>query len=159
MLDLSKKIDLRPFLYGRDAVMPWSFEAVAFDCPELVATVEVELQLVKDSTGFVIKGRLSGQGKVPCKNCYATLWADFEGDISEHYVVDSIGKEKDKAHQVELLAEDFYEVVNPLHPFDLWDVIRQCVILMLPTLKTCPFALDDCPDALTAPALEAPKHP
>lgn len=148
MNDTSKKMDLRPFLYGRDEQLPWVFESVVFDTPELVAEVEVNLRFIKESTGFVIKGRLSGKGKVPCQNCYATLWSDFEGDVLEHYVLNSIGKEKDKSHQVELLEEDFYEVVNPTHPFDIWDVVRQCVILMLPALKACEYPLDDCPDAI-----------
>jgi hypothetical protein len=120
-MDISKKLDLRPFLYGRDPQLLWHFDAVEFDTPELVAVLDVDLKLTKDTTGFVVKGKLSGKGKVPCKDCYATLWSDFEGDVLEHYVLESIGKEKDKAHQVELLEEDFYEVVNPLHPFDLWD--------------------------------------
>jgi uncharacterized metal-binding protein YceD (DUF177 family) len=149
--DISKKLDLRPFLYGRDPQMLWQFDAVDFDTPELVAFVDVDLKLTKDTTGFVVKGTLKGKGKVPCKDCYATLWSDFEGDVLEHYVLESIGKEKDKAHQVELLEEDFYEVVNPLHPFDLWDVVRQCVILMLPAFKACEFTLDDCPNAITQP--------
>jgi uncharacterized metal-binding protein YceD (DUF177 family) len=149
--DISKKLDLRPFLYGRDPQMLWQFDAVDFDTPELVAVVDVDLKLTKDTTGFVVKGTLKGKGKVPCKDCYATLWSDFEGDVLEHYVLESIGKEKDKAHQVELLEEDFYEVVNPLHPFDLWDVVRQCVILMLPAFKACEFTLDDCPNAITQP--------
>ena len=153
-MDISKKLDLRPFLYGRDPQLIWHFDAIEFDTPELVAVVDVDLKLVKDSTGFVVKGQLKGQGKVPCQNCYATLWATFEGDVLEHYVLTSIGKEKDKAHQVELLEEDFYEVVNPLHPFDLWDLVRQCVILMLPAFKPCEFSLDECPNAIT----EAPKN-
>jgi hypothetical protein len=149
VMDISKKLDLRPFLYGRDPQLLWHFDAVEFDTPELVAVLDVDLKLTKDTTGFVVKGKLSGKGKVPCKDCYATLWSDFEGDVLEHYVLESIGKEKDKAHQVELLEEDFYEVVNPLHPFDLWDVVRQCVILMLPAFKPCEFSLDDCPNAIT----------
>jgi hypothetical protein len=152
-MDISKKLDLRPFLYGRDPQLLWQFDAVEFDTPELVALVDVDLKLNKDTTGFIVKGTLKGKGKVPCKDCYATLWSDFEGDMLEHYVLESIGKEKDKAHQVELLEEDFYEVVNPLHPFDMWDVVRQCVILMLPAFKPCEFSLDDCPNAVSEPLL------
>jgi uncharacterized metal-binding protein YceD (DUF177 family) len=145
---LPARLDLRPFLCGKDTQLPWKHETMAFDTPELVANISADLAFQKNTTGFRIKGRVTGQGKAPCQSCLATRWHALDETIDEIYVLKQYGKQKDKESQVELQEHDFYEVVDPMHPFDVVDVVRQTAILGLPLFTICPFALDDCPDAV-----------
>jgi|GEM_PF-4376979 len=142
------KLDLKPFLYGIEDRMDWAVDHIHYESPDLTADVKATLQFRKNSTGFTVKGFIKGKAQAPCQNCLAQKWVDFEHEIDEIYVLQSIGKQKDKEHQVQLLDEDFFELVNPMHPFDVLDLVRQCVILNLPTFVACEFEMDECPDAV-----------
>jgi hypothetical protein len=149
----SEKLDLRPFLFSKAYRMEWHQPKVVFDTPELVAMLDVKLQFIRSEVGFRVEGELEGVAEVLCQDCTGRTEVDVSETFIEHYVLDNIGKEKEKEQQVELLGEDFYEVVNPIHPFDVLDLVRQCTVVTLPYLAPCSYvdvrstAPDACPNA------------
>lgn len=149
----AEMLDLRPFLFSKAHRMEWYQPHVMFDTPELVATLSVTLRFIRSATGFRIEGHLEGNAEVLCQNCTGRTEHAFTETFTEHYVLNTIGKEKEKEHQVQLLGEDFYEVVNPIHPFDVLDLVRQCAVVALPLYAPCSYVSHpvdaplNCPNA------------
>jgi uncharacterized metal-binding protein YceD (DUF177 family) len=141
-------LDLRPFLHGTAQKLEWQQDVLVFDTSELEATVEACLVFTKTHAGFRVTGKLQGTAQTPCQRCNGNTDVSFEESFSEVYVIHTIGKEKDKESQIELLEEDFYEVFNPIYPFDVLDLIRQWVVVGLPAVAPCAFVetLEDAPD-------------
>ncbi len=141
-------LDLRSFLYGTAPKLTWFQETILFDTPELNATVQASLTFLKTTTGFRVKGVLEGVAQAPCQSCIGTTEVTVNETFVEEYVLNTIGKEKDKETQAELLHEDFYEVFNPSQPFDVLDLVRQWVVVSLPGFAPCSYVekSEDAPE-------------
>jgi uncharacterized metal-binding protein YceD (DUF177 family) len=141
-------VALLPFIYGPDPSLHWQ-APLAFETPELEALVEAHLTFNKTSTGFTVKGTLTGKAKAPCTNCVGNTWVTLEADdVNERFALKQLADLSTPPDQQELLPDDFYELVDANLPFDVAELIRQLTIMALPPWANCELPLDECPTAL-----------
>lgn len=127
------KVDLGELARKRrlqiDASVPADSALVAQAEFQLVAPLEVQLDVQQATNDVVVRGRLEGEAEIACRRCLVPVRTPIDQEVTWLF--------RDGVTPAEAEAEEVYALPAKGHELDLSNALREHLLLAVPEFVEC----------------------